>query len=502
MTSLANDHSLLGEAARSFLEKEHKLLINGKWISPASNQNSPVVDPSSDETISYIPRCNESDVDLAVAAAREAFEKGPWATMSPQQREQLMWRLADLMDEHAEELGQLETVDNGMPQFVATNLNVKGAAGVLRYMAGWASKLYGKTTNIVAPFPHTEFTGYTLKEPVGVVAAIVPWNVPMMLTIWKLAPALAAGCTVVLKPAEETSLTALRLGELICEAGFPEGVVNIVTGQGSVVGNALVNHLGVDKISFTGSTVTGKHINKVASESVKRVTLELGGKSPNIIFDDANLDEAIQGSAMAIYANSGQICVSGSRLYVQRKVYEQVVEGIADIANKMKLGPGLDPQSQLGPLVTKQHHANVMRYINTGIDEGAELVTGGKALADPGYYIEPTVLGNVKPEMTVVQEEIFGPVLVAAPFDDLEEVTALANGTRYGLAGYIWTQDLSRAHTMVRRIRSGKILVNNQGFPHPALPEGGFKESGFGKDLGYEAIEGYLETKSVIMRTA
>lgn len=502
MAQLANDLSLLCAASKSFLEKEHKLLINGQWVVPTSGQKVPVHDPSSDEVVAHIARGDEADVDLAVAASREAFDHGPWATMAPQQREQLLWRLADLMDEHAEELGQIETVDNGMPEFVATNLNVKGAAGVLRYMAGWASKIYGKTTNIVAPFPDTEFTGYTLKEPVGVVGAIVPWNVPMMLTIWKLAPALAAGCTVVLKPAEETSLSALRLGELICEAGFPEGVVNIVTGKGSVVGDAIVSHPGVDKISFTGSTATGKHINKAATDSVKRVTLELGGKSPNIIFDDANLDEAIQGSAMAIFGNSGQICVSGSRLYVQRKVYDQVLNGISDIAKSLKLGPGLNPESQLGPLVTKQHHANVMNYINAGVNEGAELIVGGKALAEPGYYIEPTVLGNVKHSMKVVQEEIFGPVLVAAPFDDIDEVTALANGTKYGLAGYVWTQNLSRAHTMIRRIRSGKILVNNEGFPHPALPEGGFKESGFGKDLGYEAIESFLETKSVIMRTA
>ncbi len=502
MTNLANDLSLLSAAARSFLEKEHKLLINGQWVAPISNQKAPVFDPSSDEVIAHISYGDGADVDLAVAAAREAFEKGPWATMAPQQREQLMWRLADLIDQHAEDMGQIETVDNGMPVFVATNLNVRGAAGVLRYMAGWASKIHGKTSNIVAPFPNTEFTGYTLKEPVGVVGAIVPWNVPLMLTIWKLAPALAAGCTVVLKPAEDTSLTALRLGELICEAGFPDGVVNIVTGQGSVAGDAIVNHPGVDKISFTGSTATGKHVNRAATENVKRVTLELGGKSPNIIFDDANLEDAIRGSAMAMYANSGQICVSASRLYVQRSVYDQVVEGIASFAKSMKLGPGLDPQSQLGPMVTKQHHANVMSYIKAGVAEGADLVTGGKALAEPGYYVEPTILGNAKHDMKVVQEEIFGPVLVAAPFDDIEEVTALANGTKYGLAGYVWTNNISRAHTMVRRIRSGKIMVNTEGFPHPALPEGGFKESGFGKDLGYEAIEGFLETKSVLLRTS
>lgn len=502
MNSYKNDLSLLKSSVHAFLDRDHKLLINGKWVSPSSGEKLDVRDPSSDEVVSHIAKGGAQDVDAAVSAAREAFDKGGWAKADPQYREMLLWRLAELVDEHAEELGQIEVVDNGMPEFMATNLNVRGAAGVLRHMAGWTTKIYGKTANIVPPFPGAEFTGYTLKEPAGVVGAIIPWNVPMMLCIWKLAPALAAGCTVVLKPSEETSLSALRLGELICEAGFPAGVVNIITGLGSDVGEALVTHPGVDKISFTGSTVTGKHINKLATDSVKRVTLELGGKSPSIVFADANLEEAIQEAAMSIFMNSGQICVSGSRLYVQRSVYEQFVEGVAEVAKSLRLGAGLSSDVQLGPLTTKAQQTKVSGYIRSGLDDGAELICGGKTLGEPGYYLQPTVLAGVTPCMKVVQEEIFGPVLVASPFDEMEEAISLANDTSYGLAGYVWTQNLSTAHTVIRGVRAGKIIVNCQGFPHPALPEGGMKASGFGKDLGYEAIEGFLETKSVLMRTA
>lgn len=501
MKSLVNDYSNLRPEVKAFLEQEKKLFINGEWMTGNHTASAPVIDPASGEEISRITLANQSEVDCAVEAAKTAFERGPWSSMSPQDREQLMLRLADEIENSAEILGQLETLDNGMPEFFATNLNVRGAAGVMRYMAGWASKIYGKTANIVAPFPDTEFLGLTLKEPVGVVAAIVPWNVPMMLTIWKLAPALAAGCTVVIKPAEATSLTALYLADLTKKAGIPDGVVNIVTGKGSVVGEALVKHPDVAKISFTGSTSVGKRINVLATDTVKRVTLELGGKSPNIIFDDAKLDEAIAGSAMAIYANSGQICVSGSRLYVQRKVFEQVINGIAKIAKGMRLGPGLHADTQLGPMTTLAHRNRVLAYVRSGQADGADVVAGGNAPDAPGFYMEPTLLTNTDHSMSVVKEEIFGPVLVAMPFDTLDEVVQLANDTNYGLSAYVWSQNFSTVHSMIKRLRAGKIIINNEGFPHPALPEGGFKQSGFGKDLGYEAVESYLETKSVIMRT-
>jgi|TARA_B110000503_G_scaffold143702_1_gene247245 phenylacetaldehyde dehydrogenase len=500
MSELLNDYSVLKPEVKAFLEKEHELWIDGEWTATRCGATAPVYDPASGEEIGRIAMAGAADIDAAVQAAKKAFE-GSWRATSPQERELLMLRLADLIEQHAEELGQLDTLDNGMPEFVATNLNVRGAAGVMRHMAGWASKIYGKTTDVVSPFPDTEFTGYTLKEPVGVVGAIVPWNVPMMVTVWKLAPALATGCTVVIKPSEDTSLSALRLAELTKEAGIPDGVVNVVTGTGSEAGEALVAHPDVQKISFTGSTAVGKHINRVATESLKNVTLELGGKSPNIIFNDANMQDAIPGSAMAIYLNTGQICVSGSRLYIQRGVFNEVVDGIAKFAESLKLGAGLRAGSQLGPMATRAQRERVYQYVQSGSTEGAEVVTGGKPLDAPGFYMQPTLLTGTNHSMSVVREEIFGPVLVAMPFDTLEEAVELANDTSYGLSAYVWSQNISTAHTMVRRINAGKVMVNNEGFPHPALPEGGFKQSGFGKDLGYESIEGCLRTKSVIMRT-
>ena len=500
VASLANDFGQLRGDVRNYLDGERRLLIGGEWVPASSGATFPVIDPSSGKEIARVAEAGAADVDAAVAAARKAFEDPAWRGMAPEARERLLWRLADLVEQNADELGQIETVDNGMLGFVARNLNVMGAAGAIRSIGGWSSKIFGKTADIVAPFPGAECFGYTVKEPVGVVGAIIPWNVPLMLASWKLAPALAAGCTVVLKPAEQTPLSALRLGELALEAGFPPGVINIVTGYGETAGAALVEHPDVDKISFTGSTVTGKLINRAATETVKRVTLELGGKSPTIVFDDADIETAIGGAADSIFFNAGQVCVAGSRLYVQRRRFDEVVSGVADHANRLRLGAGLDPESQLGPLVSHDQQQRVSGYIRVGTEEGAEVVAGGKPVDADGYYVPPTVLVNTKPTATVVQEEIFGPVLVAMPFDDIDEVVAQANSTIYGLAATVWSNNLSTVHRVVRRLRCGKVSVNTGGFPHASLPEGGFKQSGFGRDLGYESVLGYLENKSVLIQ--
>ena len=501
MTSLANDLSQLDAGVRSFFDDERKLLIDGQWVRAASGDTFAVVDPSSGQEFAHVARAGSDDVDAAVAAARRAFESPDWRGMAPEARERLLWRLADLIEENATELGQIETVDNGMLSFMAREMNVMGAAGSIRSIGGWASKIFGKTANIVPPFPGAEFFGFTLKEPVGVVAAIVPWNVPFMLACWKLAPAIAAGCTIVIKPAELTSLSALKLGELVIEAGFPPGVVNIVTGPGSEAGAALVAHPDVNKVSFTGSTVTGKIINITATETIKRVTLELGGKSPTVIYNDANLDEAIPGAANGIFFNAGQVCVAGSRLYVQRGVYDQVVEGVAKHAEAIKVGAGMDPESQMGPLVSGDQLESVTGYIRKGAEEGGEIVAGGGTVDADGYFVRPTVITSTSHDATVVQEEIFGPVLVAMPFDDIDEVLGLSNDTVYGLAATVWTRDLSTAIRTVRGLDCGKVTVNHEGFPHPSMSEGGHKQSGFGRDLGEESVLGYLEDKSVMIRT-
>ncbi len=499
--SLANDLSQLSPTVRSYLDQERQMLIGGEWVASSAGDSFAVIDPSSGSEIARVPEASEQDVDAAVAAARKAFESPQWRQIAPEARERLLWRLAELIEENADELGQIETIDNGMLSFMARELNVMGSAGAIRSIGGWASKIFGKTANIVPPFPNAEFFGYTLKEPVGVVGAIIPWNVPLMLATWKLSSAIAAGCTIVLKPAEQTPLSALRLGELALEAGFPPGVINVVTGHGATTGAALVAHPDADTISFTGSTVTGKQINVAATETVKRVTLELGGKSPTIVFDDADIDHAVLGAANAIFFNSGQVCVAGSRLYVQRASFDRVVSGVAEHAKKLRLGAGLDPKSDLGPLVSRDQKERVTSYIAKGTAEGGEIVAGGDTIDSEGFYVPPTVLVNTKHSSTVVQEEIFGPVLVAMPFDDLDEVVAASNDTVYGLAATVWSRDLSTVHRVVRGLRCGKVTVNHEGFPHPSLPEGGYKQSGFGRDLGYESVLGCLENKSVMIRT-
>jgi len=484
----------------AFLRRPAKLLIGGQWVASESNVRIPVLDPATGAEVASVPDANRADVDKAVAAAREAFERGPWATMLPAEREALIWRLADLIDRSADELAELESIDNGKTKKMAGIVDVPGARNYFRYMAGWATKIEGSTIDVsVGTPPGARINAYTRREPVGVVAQIIPWNFPLVMAAWKLGPALAVGCTCVLKPAEQTPLTALRLGELIVEAGFPPGVVNILTGYGETTGAALVTHPGVDKIAFTGSTLVGKTINKAATDTLKRVSLELGGKSPVIVLADADVDAAIKGAAGGIFFNAGQVCAAGSRLYVHRKIFDRVVEGVGGAAAAIRLGPGLDPSTQMGPLVSREQQERVLGYIASGKADGASVIAGGDAPAHSGYFVKPTVLADVKRSMRVVQEEIFGPVLVAQRFDDLDEVAALANDTPYGLSASIWSNDLTAVHRLVPKIRAGTVWVNTHGPVDANMPFGGFKHSGLGREHGRVGIEMYTEIKSVCM---
>ena len=484
----------------TFLRRPARLLIGGEWVQSESSVRIPVVDPATGSEVASIADANQADVDKAVAAAREAFETGEWASMLPARREALLWRLADLIDRHAEELAELESIDNGKTKFMASVVDVPGARNYFRYMAGWATKIEGSTIDVSIGAPEGgRINAYTRREPVGVVAQIIPWNFPLVMAAWKLGPALAAGCTCILKPAEQTPLTALRLGELVLEAGFPPGVVNILTGYGETVGAALVRHPGVDKIAFTGSTLVGKMINKAATDSLKRVSLELGGKSPVIVLPDVDIEAAAKGAAGAIFFNAGQVCAAGSRLYVHRKIFDQVVAGVGGAAEAIRLGPGLDPGTQMGPLVSREQQERVMSYIQSGRSEGASIVAGGEVPSHPGYYVKPTVIADVKGSMRVVQEEIFGPVLVAQRFDELEEVAALANDTPYGLSASIWSNDLRAVHRLVPKIKAGTVWVNTHGPVDANMPFGGFKHSGIGREHGRIGVEMYTELKSVCM---
>jgi phenylacetaldehyde dehydrogenase len=484
----------------AFLRQPARLLIGGEWVPSTSKVRIPVIDPATGAEVAVVADANAADVDKAVAAARTAFERGPWSTMLPAQREALLWRLADLIEQHADELAELESIDNGKTKKMASIVDVPGARNHFRYMAGWATKIEGSTIEISVGAPEgVRVNAYTRREPVGVVAQIIPWNFPLVMAAWKLGPALAAGCTCILKPAEQTPLTALRLGELIIEAGFPPGVVNILTGYGETVGAALVTHPGVDKIAFTGSTLVGKAINKAATDTLKRVSLELGGKSPVIVLPDADVDSAIKGAAGGIFFNAGQVCAAGSRLYVHRKIFDRVVEGVGGAASSIRLGPGLDPSTQMGPLVSREQQERVLGYIESGKAEGASVVTGGDAPAHSGFFVKPTVLADVKRSMRVVQEEIFGPVLVAQRFDDLDEVAALANDTPYGLSASIWSNDLKAVHRLVPKIKAGTVWVNTHGPVDANMPFGGFKHSGLGREHGRVGIEMYTELKSVCM---
>ena len=482
----------LEDKVTSFLKKDRPMLINGKWVNSLSGKTFPSYNPATGEVLARVAEGDKEDIDLAVKAARAAFENGPWRKMSASQRGRLIWKIADLIDANKEELAELEMLDNGKPLKVARAADVPLAADLFRYMAGWATKIEGNTIPIAG-----KFFAYTLREPVGVVGQIIPWNFPLLMAAWKLGPALAAGCCVVLKPAEQTPLSALRLGELIQEAGIPDGVVNMVPGYGETAGAALAAHPDVDKVAFTGSTEVGKLIVHAAADNLKKVSLELGGKSPNVVFADGDLDSAIKGASMAIFFNHGQCCCAGSRLYIEKPIYDKVVEGVSEQASKIKVGPGWEQSTDMGPLVSEEQLNRVCGYLESGFAEGAKATVGGQRNGDKGYFVNPTVLVETNEKMKVVQEEIFGPVVAAIPFSDPAEVMVKANDSTYGLAAGIWTKDVSKAHRMAAQLRAGTVWINCYNVFDAAMPFGGYKQSGWGREMGHDALEMYTETKAV-----
>jgi phenylacetaldehyde dehydrogenase len=500
MVEYVNDYSRLSEAGRQALFRDYQMLIGDRWVNSASEEKISVFDPSNHEEVGTVPAAGAADVSLAVQAARNAFDHGPWPRMAPSERERLLLKLADLVERDAEMLAEIETVESGRLLPAVRLFDSELSVTCLRYMAGWATKITGKTINPSVPYaPGMKFFAYTRMAPIGVVAAITPWNVPLCQAVWKMAPALAAGCTVVLKPSEMTPIGALHLAALALEAGIPAGVFNVITGRGREAGEALVNHPMVDKISFTGSTPVGRGIARAAAERLKKVTLELGGKSPMIVMPDADLASAIPGLAMGIYGNHGQNCCAGSRLYVHSAVYDEVVSGIADIAKNTVLGSGLDPNAQMGPLASVDQQKRVLGFVERGVAAGAELVAGGEALDQRGAYVQPTVLANVDHSMEVVREEIFGPVLSVMRFDDPGEVIDRANDTNFGLGASIWTRDINRIHDFADKFRAGTVWVNIHNILDMAVPFGGIKASGIGHDLGEEAVLQNCLTKAHVI---
>jgi phenylacetaldehyde dehydrogenase len=488
----------LDRNVEEFIGVPRQLFIDGRWVDAASGRTFETPNPATGETLARIAEGGAEDINRAVKAARRAFEEGPWSRMTPSERGRIIWRIGDLILAHLDELAQLESLDNGKPFAVAQAADVPLAADLFHYMAGWATKIEGNSIDISVPYmPGANFHSYTLREPVGVVGQIIPWNFPLLMAAWKLGPALTTGNCVVLKPAEQTPLTALRLAELLAEAGLPDGVVNVIPGFGETAGAALAAHPDVDKVAFTGSTEVGKLIVAAAAGSnLKKLTLELGGKSPNIVFDDAE-DGAIEGAAHAIFFNHGQCCVAGSRLYVQQGRFDEVVDGVAEIAKSIKVGPGMEPGTQMGPLVSEEQLRLVTGFLESGEAEGATALAGGGRFGERGYFVEPTVLTNTRPDMKVVREEIFGPVLVAAPFTDLNEIAAQANDSEYGLGAGIWTRDISKAHTLAKKLRAGTVWINCYNVFDAALPFGGYKQSGWGREMGHEVLNSYTEVKAV-----
>ncbi len=496
MATLSMDPRL-SRRTTDFLSSDHRMLIDGRFVAAESGKTLPVYNPATGEVITQVPEAEAEDVNRAVTAARRAFDEGPWPRMSPSERGRVLWKIADLVEEHLEEFAELESLDNGKPFSVARVADVPLTVDMFRYMSGWATKISGKTLPLSAGY---DYHSYTLREPIGVVAQIIPWNFPLLMAAWKLAPALACGCTIVLKLAEQTPLSGLRLAQLLDEAGLPAGVVNVITGYGEGAGAPLAAHEMVDKVAFTGSTEVGKLIVKAAAGNLKKVTLELGGKSPVLVFPDAKTDSAIQGTASAIFFNHGQCCCAGSRLYVHEKVFDEVVDGVSHLANEIQLAPGMDPSCQMGPLVSDEQYHRVVGYIESGIEEGANIAAGGPVSGvDRGWFVRPTVLTNTNPRMKVVQEEIFGPVVCAVPFSDkdIDAIVKRANDTIYGLAASVWTENLSLAHKVARCLRAGTVWVNCHNVFDASLPFGGYKQSGWGREMGEEVLNNYLQTKAV-----
>ncbi|MBE7125866.1 MULTISPECIES: aldehyde dehydrogenase DhaS [Bacillus] len=482
----------LHEKVEKFLQGTKKLYVNGAFIESASGKTFKTPNPATGETLAIVAEAGREDIHKAVVAARMAFDEGPWSRMSTAERSRLMYKLADLMEEHKEELAQLETLDNGKPIRETMAADIPLAIEHMRYYAGWATKIVGQTIPVSG-----DYFNYTRHEAVGVVGQIIPWNFPLLMAMWKMGAALATGCTIVLKPAEQTPLSALYLAELIEEAGFPKGVINIVPGFGESAGQALVNHPLVDKIAFTGSTPVGKQIMRQASESLKRVTLELGGKSPNIILPDADLSRAIPAALSGVMFNQGQVCCAGSRLFIPKKMYDNVMADLVLYSKKLNQGAGLNPETTIGPLVSEEQQKRVMGYIEKGIAEGAEVLCGGNKPFDQGYFVSPTVFADVNDEMTIAKEEIFGPVISAIPFNDIDEVIERANKSQFGLAAGVWTENVKTAHYVASKVRAGTVWVNCYNVFDAASPFGGFKQSGLGREMGSYALNNYTEVKSV-----
>jgi phenylacetaldehyde dehydrogenase len=489
--SAIGEQNLLAQVETGFLARPHRLLIDGAWVEARSGRSFSVVNPADGEQIAEVAWGEAADVDLAIQAARRALD-GPWSRLSHAERAALLFALADLVERRADEIALIDTLDNGKPLHEARAIDVTASIGMLRECAGWATKLFGESARV----PAGDALGYTLREPVGVAGLIVPWNFPFVNCVMKLAPALAAGCTTVLKPAEQTPLSALVLGELVLEAGFPPGVVNVITGHGDA-GAAIAEHPGVDKVSFTGSTDVGKSVVRAASGNLKRLTLELGGKSPVVIFPDADLEQAIAAAARRIFFNAGQVCVANSRLYAHAAVFDEVVAGLVEQARAIKVGPGIEPDTQMGPLVSQEQLERVSGMLAGGAADGARALTGGGRIDRAGYFVEPTVLVGAPADAQIMREEVFGPVICASSFDgdDLQPVADAANDSRYGLAAYVWTRDLGTAHRMAGKLKAGSVFVNDGYVPN--LPGGGYKQSGWGRELGQTGVEAYTEIKSV-----